>query len=325
MSKISDKSECELGSKSECNECVDSLVYQDSVDWKKDIIEKEESCVRVMTYNVHGFTDQESKSTLNQILDVIKRIDSDIMIIEEFTLYRVRKVITYLQFKKFLQKLGYQTIISDRLYNNVIASKFKSEVMPTLEFEKDPVHRVLRFANLLKIDLSNYLKCRGSSDLILVGTHLDVFDETGKTRITQAEKIIDTIQNIVHNTKTNSKSSKQCGAHEPMVIVAGDFNCLRHEDYNEEEWEYICKIDEGRKVDTRRMKATENRKEDAITKFEEVNLIDASAQLHSPLNLSVWANRRVDYICGRNVLFNLATVVRITYSDHYPIYADFRP
>lgn len=300
--------------------CAENLVYLDSPDWKKDIRIKNLDNIRILTYNVHGFTDRKQKPTFNEIMDVIKRINPDIIVIEEFVLYGVKKQITYSQFKKILSDLGFVAITTDRLQNNVTASKFPATINPTIELGRDPTHNIWRFANLMIVDLSGI----DSSPLILVGTHLDVYDETGKTRIKQANMICETIDDEVENMRVQALISNKKFS-EPIIIVTGDFNCLRPDDYDDYEWNHMCRVDRMRGVDTHRMKSKVNQKIDAITVFESVNLIDASVQLQNPINLSVWANRRVDYICGRNIDFKQATAVRIASSDHYPVYADFRP
>jgi endonuclease/exonuclease/phosphatase family metal-dependent hydrolase len=292
---------------------VESLLYRDLASWKNDITDRENTAIRVMTYNVHGFTDRNDSPTLDEILDVIKRVNPDLLVIEEFVLHGVKRQITYLQFKKFLTGLGFTTITTDRLHNNVTASKFNGDVSPTIEFGRDPIHRIWRFANIIWISAQD---TGSSSDLLFIGTHLDVYDESGQTRLAEVEMILDAIE----DRKVQSMLGKN---RQLNVIVTGDFNCLRPNDYDDDEWNHICRVDRERGVDTWRMKSAKNRKIDAVDRLEKADLIDASVQLGNPIRASVWANRRVDYICGRNVHFLQASTVRNASSDHYPVYADF--
>ena len=285
---------------------VESLVYSDKSDWKKDIVQKNELDIRIMTYNVHGFTDRKMRPTFDEILDIIQRVNPDILVIEEFVLYGVKRQITYPNFKKWLQKLGFITITTDRLCNNVLASKFQGDLSPTLELGRDPTHRIYRFASTIKIAGKTIKR---DSDLVVVGTHLDVYDELGKTRINQANLIVDCLEDMrVNQELTNDSNSL-------VAIVTGDFNCLRRADYDQEQWAHIATVDAERGVDSM--------KTDAVDIFERADLVDASVCLDNPITLSVWANRRVDYICGRGINFKKAHTVQNACSDHYAMYADF--
>jgi endonuclease/exonuclease/phosphatase (EEP) superfamily protein YafD len=98
------------------------------------------------------------------------------------------------------------------------------------------------------------------------------------------------------------------------IILCGDLNSLRRSDYNNEEWQYIVENDKKRNIETI---------EDVVNIIEHNKFIDSFNYIESQLKVSVWSNRRVDYIFGKNINFLSCNVCKSHSSDHYPIYADF--
>lgn len=156
---------------------------------------------------------------------------------------------------------------------------------------RDPIRHLDRSAVICKF--------QKFPDIILVGTHLDVFDESGKTRINQMNAILAEIETEINDDK--------------KIIVAGDFNSLRRADYNNSEWNAIVAIDKKRDVKSI---------EDVVTVLEKQKFVESFDACDVSIKVSVWANRRVDYIYGKNIEFAQSGVLKSTASDHYPIYCD---
>jgi len=269
---------------------VPSLVYTDDDDWESQI--KQKAGRRILTYNVHGFRDVKLRDSLEEIKSIIKKINADIIIIEEFMLYGSKQLIGFDDFLLFLKSIGFVVFWADDKHYNVMGTKLPWQNSNVWYLGTDPGHNCPRYAMFADIDIGHGF----SRPLRVVGTHLDVYDETGSIRVNQ-------IKRILHHV----------GTHE-YVIIAGDLNCLRPADYDDIELQHIKKADQKRNVQTI--------KTDAVQILEEAGYTDASAQLGIPIKTSVWANRRCDYIYGLGVEFVQSGVVRNASSDHYAYYAD---
>lgn len=275
-----------------CGESVPSLIYTDDKDWESQI--KPKAGARILTYNVHGFRDVKRQNSLEEILYIIKKIDADIIIIEEFVLHGSKTLIEFDDFLIFLKSIGYAVFWSDAKHYNVMGTKLPLQSLQNSYvwyLGTDPGHNCPRYAMGADIDIGY-----GSRPLRVIGTHLDVYDETGSIRVKQ-------IKEILRNAESHQR-----------VIIAGDLNCLRPEDYDETELQHIIKADQMRRVQTI--------KTDAVQILEEAGYVEASVQTGNPIKTSVWANRRCDYICGLGVKFAQSGVVRNASSDHYAYYAD---
>lgn len=261
----------------------------DYVDFADEVSPKKSNTLRISTYNVHDFTDRARKNTFDMIIKNIKLINPDILILEEVYLFRknsanITKLIDH------MKKIGliYHSFGSTEINAVFSRYEFKSD---EIDLGKDTIKRVNRYAQICNFE---------ELQLVVVGTHLDVFDETGTIRKNQIIKILNRIK---IETKDNNES----------VIIAGDFNSLRRDDYADTEWKYLTDNDKLRKVKTI---------EDVVPIIEKNGYVDSFAMCDKTIVNSVWSGRRVDYIYGYDVIFSDSNIFRNTASDHYPIYAD---
>jgi len=133
----------------------------------------------------------------------------------------------------------------------------------------------------------------------ILGTHLDVYDETEELRLRQTKKIIENIDN--------------------SFLIFGDPNALRKKDYDKKTLDFIKESNEYRDVDTVYK----------VTNFLESNGFTDSfvKSVNTCPIVSVWSYRRVDYIYIGNE-FNYKVIFSGIYptlaSDHYPIYCDIK-
>jgi endonuclease/exonuclease/phosphatase family metal-dependent hydrolase len=255
------------------------------VDKDINIKNKEKCLIRVATYNVHGFYDRGMKERLDNVMENIKKVNPDIIIIQE-VFYGLKNLVTKQILKNKLNSFGLHNIIFSECGLNCIASSLSFD-HKLIKFKPDPCHKEQRNAII-----ANFYQL----DLTFVGTHLDVYDESGQTR---EDQIIDILKNV-----------QQCS----KIIVAGDLNTLRRTDYSNNEW-----LDIVQEAKIRNVKA----KEDVVTVLEKNNFIDSFiGSKQKPPILSVWSGRRVDFIFGKNIKFKYSDVVQNTASDHFMIYSD---
>jgi len=259
------------------------LLPMDYLDFPTEqIFPKKEGTLRVMTYNVHSFTNRQHQHKIEQIISLIKKINPDILGLQE-----VNDIIPpYSSHSYFSEKMidfGYQVHYSKNR-TNMVLSKYP---FTCVEINLSPDKFIRERRNGLICNFPNF------PDFQFALTHFDVFDNTGITRKNQAKLLI---QNI-----TTKRS-----------IIAGDLNSLRRNDYTDEEFDQIVKADHNRNVVT---------VFDAIPIIESNGWVD-SFHNQSPPNISVWSKRRVDYVFCKNVPSIYSDVVHRTFSDHYPVYAD---
>lgn len=256
---------------------------------KKCIYPNDIGSIRVMTYNVHGFKDKNFNNTFESIITNIKSISPTFIILQELYINDNDKI-DYKSLISELKKCGLAHYIFSTNKINGIFSKYKIH-SKQINLEKDSINNIGRNALICSFPKFN--------DIIFIGTHLDVFDNTGKTRKKQITQIFDVINRDEYKNK--------------KIVIAGDLNSLRKKDYNEIEWKHIVDTDNKRNVKTI---------EDVIPIIENNGFNESFNDNNSRLNVSVWSERRVDYIFGRNIKFIDSYVYESTASDHYPIYAD---
>lgn len=273
-------------------------------DTQQRILIKNADHLRIMTYNVHGFKTKNFKKTLDLIIKTIGDIDPDILVLEEVYIYKPNEACTEQVLSRLLKpyKLRYGNFSKNGI--NAIFSKFMFNCSE-IDLGRDPVMGIPRNALVCTFPDTVYL-----NDLIVIGTHLDVFDESGVLRRQQIQKILKGLQKTLQNPSLDDDQKLFDGK---QIVITGDFNSLKRSDYTDEEWDQIVTIDRKRGVRT---------VVDAVPVLEEVGFEDSFDHCNEKIKVSVWSNRRVDYIFGKNVKFSQTTEHRTTLSDHYPIYAD---
>ncbi len=256
-----------------------------------EILPHESSNIRIMTYNVHGFKNRQNEKKLDEIINIIVKINPQILIIQEVFVFVKSQTIVQNDLMNILRSKGYEYITFSKNGSNLVCS-IHNFFCRELDLGKDDIKKISRNALICSFPDLN--------DLIVIGTHLDVFDDTGKTRIKQIIKIINELE-------ISENHNKSC-------IISGDLNSLRKTDYNDLEWNNLVTTDLKRNVIT---------VEDVIPIIENSGFVDSFFSCSKSLKVSVWSGRRVDYIFGKNIIFVRTAPYEITMSDHFPIYADF--
>lgn len=265
------------------------LKFQEDVkNNSKPFIIKSTDSIRLLTFNVHMWKDYNNKLKYQEILDLIKNSNADVIGLQEAMLFD-KKILE--RYKQDFEDIGYpyRVICNERYGINMLFSKYKIIKHKIINLGKDAIKSVPRYAIIAQLELDEVIQ--------LVVTHLDVFDETEETRLNQIKKIINNIDDM-------------------QTIIMGDFNSLRLKDYSEEEWHNIVMHDKKRDV-IPMTKVTDCLKEN---KFK-----DGSYKLNK-INMSVWSMRRVDYIYVKKLkykIINYETYPTLI-SDHYPVYMDIQ-
>lgn len=188
----------------------------------------EKRTMRIMSYNVHRFSNAHKKPTDQEIVKVIQRINPTIIILQEAE--------TNHPAINNLNKLGYKhqafgAIDSSKHFGNMILSKIPLINSKTYQFASNKHIKMGRTRTYVRaeIDLSAYNK----SNLVLYATHLAIYTQVNgynpkntkpdrEIRLEQARELIEQVK--VQDFNKN-------------VIIAGDFN----DDARSDVWQFLLK------------------------------------------------------------------------------------
>lgn len=243
--------------------------------------------LRIMTFNVHMWTSYNNKSNIKEVKDLISKSNPDIIGLCE-SLYRGQTTQNFYDQHFAYGVYKYYACCNERYGINIILSKFPIIFSHDVSLGKDPIKHINRHALFVTINVND-------NNLNIILTHLDVYDETEKTRLNQMNLIMKTIQKFKFDN----------------CIIMGDFNSLRKSDYSLNEWNEIVNLDSLRNVQTKTL---------LIDYIESNNYVT-----HLNSNLSVWSMRRVDYIyVSKDYPFDVTTTFTMPtlISDHFPIVID---
>ncbi|MGC2310337.1 MAG: endonuclease/exonuclease/phosphatase family protein [Candidatus Babeliaceae bacterium] len=179
------------------------------------IPQKDNSLVRIMTYNIHFWKSPDKKNdNMKKMIAIIKKINPDILILQEVSPHTIGcGAFENSQAMTSLKRLGFSdfsacnTIAgSGGWFGNVIASKIKFKNRCRFYFEKQISKKQTRCYATAQLQIASQKK-----ELDVFGTHLE---SKGKNSIRKAqiEQIVEDIQkDFAHNNS----------------FIAGDFNAAR--------------------------------------------------------------------------------------------------
>ena len=257
--------------------------------------------IRIATYNVHYWSRPESHNPMPagedtaKILLTIKNIEADIIVLQEvsFVYPEVKKM-----FESYISDIGFKYTtfckahdVFGAFFGNYIISKFPIINTKIIKLEKNTEGRCAIQANI---------KLANNKELTIVGTHLDVYDETEQVRVRQ-------IKDILKHIEINNKN----------VILTGDFNSMRRKDYSDVEWNTIVQQEKVRGFNAVSLVTDLLETQGWQTSFTKINA--------TPPKSTVWPSRTVDHIYV-NSDFSFPILGSYVYhnssSDHIPVIID---
>jgi endonuclease/exonuclease/phosphatase family metal-dependent hydrolase len=262
------------------------------------IPQKTANTIRIFCLNVHYWTSIDSK-TINhpQIIQIIEQLRPDIVALQEVLIpgdgEKDSHCVNNFTIKGTFRSLNrYQIITSNTSKNmcvgktqfgNVLAS---TSSLSDINIVKLPAKKESRSAIIGKLKLSN------NDEILIINLHLDVYDKTGQIRRDQIKNIMYNLDNI-----------------DLPIIMMGDFNSLRKNDYTESENVWLANNSPGG-ID-----------------YETIELVESYGftDVFTNLKYSVWSGRRVDYIFVKNFKRTI-TGTYLYYddlSDHISLIMDF--
>ncbi|MCX5922328.1 MAG: endonuclease/exonuclease/phosphatase family protein [Candidatus Dependentiae bacterium] len=273
---------------------------------------KNDTTVRIATYNVHSWYDAYNKRNFGNIMQVIEDINADILVLQEVSVFDWSRI------EKSFKRLGYICTWSGfakaadhggHPFGNMIVSKYpltKKPVIKTFDADKKCQGEQRCYVNVTA-------KLPQNKQVTLYGTHFDVYDETENRRELEVKELVDTIV-------------QQPGA----CMIAADCNAVRSRDYqwtiphntfgNAKVWDLLNASNQqrtGMETQTKALATLENNEfQDCFTKNKQ----------QCP-KFTVWSGTAVDFmyldkkwdlpIAGCHTYYSSA-------SDHLPVIMDVK-
>lgn len=255
---------------------------------QKDFVmpEKNSDHFRIMTFNVHLWSDYKHKDNITEVLELIASSNADVIGLSEAVF---RKDIAKTKIEEYFKDTEYKyfACCNPKFGINIVISKYPIVTAFVKALGQDPGMNLNRYAILCRIALDE--KTGKTIDIVM--THLDVYDESEKTRTEQIMKILEKPDND---------------------IVMGDFNSLRKDDYDDQEWKKIEEHNKSRNVES---------------VFYVTDTMKINDFITDKINMSVWSMRRVDYIyINKKSPYELVKTFTIPtlISDHLPLVSDIK-
>lgn len=276
---------------------------------------KNNDTVRVATYNVHFFRDALNNKSFDEVVNTIKTINADVVILQEVSIFDETKIRT--AFAKigyvFDEKKSFCKSMDawGRPFGNMVLSKYPFIQEPaknTFEYDK-------RYAGTIhcwgeqRCYVQSKIALPNGKKISVYGTHLDVYDETDSRRLEQ-------IKELVANANKDSVEN---------IIIAADFNAVRSRDYqytvnNKYVWDMVNQSTHNR--------FWINTPTKALEAFDSNQFQDSFAKCGSASpKWTVWTGTAVDFMY-LNKQWNLPVVGSWVYyskaSDHLPVIMDVK-
>lgn len=181
------------------------------------IPQKNDAVARVMTYNVHFWTDPFTKRSYNDIIAVIKSVNADVVVLQEVRLFSHEQEA---RIRADFAAMGYneQIFMPMNAFSQTPGDGFGNMILSKYPFAQRPVKKIYE-VNCGKREKRNFIHAVVSlpdgNTVSVYGTHLDVWDESGHTRLCQAKELVE----IAANDKQKN------------ILLLADWNAVRACDY----------------------------------------------------------------------------------------------
>lgn len=270
---------------------------------------------RIATFNVHYWTNPNETKNFDNIIESINSIQVDILILQEVNWGKS----SFFQFNKdFLEakfkNLGYQELHfceAEKIYGapfgNAILSKYPLVSGDGAYLSLVQYNMTYRGEDRCYVGAA--LQLPNGKTIDVYATHLDVFDDSGETRLNQIKKLVGDI-----NQRGNRKN----------ILIGADFNENREKDYQYQVdgklvWNLLVDEHEARGINPVPVAVSQH--------LENSGFKDSFSyeQIPAP-KFTVWTGTVVDFLYLKNwnleidgcyVLYNAA-------SDHLPVIMDIK-
>ena len=290
-----------------------------------DLVNYDNKSIRIMTYNVHYWTNANEETNIKNIINDIKKLNPDIVCLQEVTIGKNKhnqEDVGELLNPEYRILSFCNTVPSwnDVPYGNMILIKRKYENELKELIKKVYTNYPINFCDLTKEkcyygqknttydkkhnDYSEtrcYIKVK-LPEFNIICTHLEVNDNSSEIRIKQLTQIHEDIKKESNPT-----------------IILGDFNFVNYDDYNYNiNYKTLLQKLEHPKITDNEYKYIKQL--GWSDSFEKINSI--------PPNMTSWAGTRIDYIFfydpNNKLIINNTGVYFSNNSDHLPVIVDIK-
>lgn len=250
--------------------------------------------LRTAQWNIQAWRSPTGKPVNpKDIQGVLRQVNADVIILNEYH-WNDRNHHIHTHFERFLRFQGYQQCYCGTNGTpTLVASKYA-----VLEF-KEITLSYERSALCLKLDLP-------SRPLWVIGTHLDHLD--GSQRQFEMKKLLQTISQEFHK--------------DDPIILAGDFNQQRQQDYPKKEWQRIeasmakrkaCRDDGvGALLEKQNFRCAF----DQLLQQQQPHCKNYNWETSSHPPSTHWSGTTIDYSYSRNIPVQGVYISPAGYSDH---------
>lgn len=316
--------------------------------------DKSANCIRFATYNIHYWTNSYQTSNVKYILYVLKKLGADIVALQEALMpYNTATNDTRLSLLGSLDQhqpipetniddiplknrsvhssdnWEYENIltdISDIGFKYIASSAASTAHASSRTFFGNAIISNRQIKTAAGLTLPPYgqgrsaticlfpdvkIKNARTKGIIAVSVHLDAFDYSGMARRIQLKHLI----SYLNPKQLKSLSPGFKITNDTPIIIMGDFNSLKREDYIESEWDWLNDNNQGFNLDDETIKLIED------AGYEDVFHVQNPCCLKS----STWSSRRIDYIFIKGIPKESILHTYAYYSDdsdHIPLIVD---
>ena len=196
---------------------------------------KQPRCLRVVSWNVHFFVSPSGKKTTSDLVQEILRHDPDVVVLNEFGAAPECHIGSEAcKFQQTMMKQGYTTYkVANVEYPTAMFARLPAVSIEDITLDQERHALAMCLLWTPKIDANNVLD-KEQKPVWIYGTHLTHKEYWDGHRHQEMTALL----NHVH-AHTNQH-------HDLPVLIVGDFNQQREDDYTPEEWQRILASKERR-------------------------------------------------------------------------------
>jgi endonuclease/exonuclease/phosphatase family metal-dependent hydrolase len=292
--------------------------YTDNIEKSKELNKNlkrdKENNIRIMTYNVHFWTDVNENNSLHKILGDIKEINPDILCLNEVTLGKTKY--NDEDIPELFEKLMYNGLNLIESYENYellsfcnITPSWYNTVYGNAVFIKKKIRKLIQ-KEFLNKPKEPYSKICGMGNECTMGQYNHVYDDLNCCKEGSSEKFtngketrcfikfsLPNFDIICTHLEANDTNKRKLELQEidkhisRTTIILGDFNMISEKDYIQEvKNKWIDNEHYQKFKDTALGRQTID-----DLGWKEIKNLDK-------INMTVWNGTRVDYIFYKNII-----------------------
>lgn len=260
---------------------------------------KNNSTIRLATFNVHMWSDPFGADTYQELVQDIAALHADVLALQEVITFDLGRIIADFMQLGYTHHIFYGThTTAAGEFGNMIFSKYPfvgNEVSKTFNVDMgQPEQR-----NFIRVQL----QLPNGQSMVVYTTHLDVYDDTEQRRVAEVQELL---ADIARQSCKN-------------VVMMGDFNAVRQRDYNPQIWQ-LLQADDMQRIP--QLRALGGVRTGAMRLCDQHGLRDAYdvAQVQHPA-WTCWTGKVIDYLLlGRSWTLPVTRcmVLPNVHSDHCP-------